>query len=262
MSRTLSDRAAVRLDETARVAVVEFGAPPANLLDRATVAALDAALDEVAARSDLGGVVLRGRGDHFSYGASVQEHLPGELEAMLPEFHALLRRIGDPKLPPVLALVGGRCLGGGLELALACDLVAVTPGAELGCPEVRLGVFPPAAAALLPLRLGAGEALRMVVHGHVVDAAVARRSGLAELEFTGHDPEAEAAAWLAERHRPLSAAALRQARHAARWPWREALGTRLEALERQYLDELMATEDAHEGLTAFLERRLPTWKHR
>lgn len=258
MSGTTETIAASRLCDGA-VAVLELGPPPANVLDRARIAALRGHLRALADERGLKAILLRGAGAHFSYGASVPEHLPGEVETMLPEFHALLRELGAPSLPPVIAVVRGRCLGGGLELALACDLIAVAEDAQLACPEIKLGVFPPAGAALLGARAGAGRALDLVCSGRAIRGAEAAAWGLAALCAPADGLDAAVEAWVRAHLLPLSGAALRHARRAARAPLQNALEQTLPALERQYLDELMETRDAREGLDAFLAKRAPQW---
>jgi cyclohexa-1,5-dienecarbonyl-CoA hydratase len=243
-------------------AVIEIGPPPGNVLTRAAVAALRSELAGLATDPGLKAVVLRGAGAHFSYGASVPEHLPGEVEAMLPEFHALLRSLDELPLPPLVAQARGLCLGGGFELALACDFIAAASDAEFGCPEIRLGVFPPAAAVLLPLRLPASRAAELVLTGRRIRGDEAHATGLAELVAPSAELDAALESWINLRLGTLSATALRQARRAARWPWRRVWAEELPRVERQYLDELMATQDAREGLNAFLGKRSPQWSNR
>ena len=244
------------------VAFVEFCAAPGNVLDRELIGSLRNALAEQAAEPSLKLIVLRGAGDHFSFGASVPEHMPGEVDALLPEFHELLREIDRLPLPPVMAAVRGQCLGGGFELALACDLIAVEEGARLGCPEIKLGVFPPAGCALLPLRVPAGKAARLLLTGGLLRGAEAADAGIADLLAPDGGLLEHIGAWAAENVEPLSAAALRQTRKAARWPWRDALERVLSELEKQYLSELMTTHDALEGLVAFTEKRPAEWQNR
>ncbi len=233
--------------------LLELGPEPANILDREMIAALRVALEDAAVRPGLKAVVLRGAGQHFSYGASVAEHLPGEVESMLPEFHTLFEVMNQPGLPPLIAEVRGRCLGGGFELALACDVIAAAPEAQLGCPEIKLAVFPPAASAFLPLHMPASRAATMLLSGASISGQQALDCGLAVM------PADAVQDWIKNQLLPLSAAALRQGRQATRWPWRDASERVLPVLEHQYLGELMRTADAREGLEAFLAKRKPQW---
>ncbi len=234
--------------------LLEFGPAPANIVDREAISAMRGALKEAAVRPGLKAVVIRGEGKHFSYGASVPEHAPGEVDKMLPEFHALLAEMNQPGLPPLIAQVRGRCFGGGFEVALGCDMIAAEPGSTLGCPEIKLGVFPPAASALLPLRLPAGKAASMLLAGGMMSGEEALAQGVAELEAD------QVQDWIKTNLLPLSAAAIRQTRQATRWPWKDATQRVLPVLEQQYLGELMATHDAVEGIQSFLEKRKPEWK--
>lgn len=242
--------------------LLEFGPPPANIVDRALMGELRELLVSAAADADLKLVVLKGSGDHFSYGASVPEHTPDQVAAMLPEFHALLRDMNHLNLPPLMAALQGRCLGGGFEVALGCDLIAATSTAQLGCPEINLGVFPPAGSALLPLRVNAGRAIAMLLAGSLVKCEEAVQLRIVDVEIEGEDLIAGVQAWAEKNLLRHSAAALRQGRKASRWPWTRALEEVLPKLEKQYLEELMNTEDAVEGIQAFMEKRKPTWKNR
>ncbi|MBC8406208.1 MAG: enoyl-CoA hydratase/isomerase family protein [Planctomycetes bacterium] len=235
--------------------LLELGPAPANIVDREAIAALRGALKEAAIRPGLKAVVIRGEGKHFSYGASVPEHVAGEVDKMLPEFHALLDEMNQPGLPPLIAEVRGRCLGGGLEVALACDLIAVDDDAVLGCPEIKLGVFPPAGSALLPLRVPAGKAMAMLLAGEMISGIEALAMGLADLNAD------DLSKWIEHNLLPLSAVAICHTRQAARWPWKDATKRILPRLEQQYLGELMATHDAVEGIQSFLEKRKPEWKN-
>ncbi len=244
--------------EGGRLAELRLTAGKGNVLDRAAIGELSEAFAELGADAELRAVLLTAEGSNFSFGASVPEHVPGEVESMLPAFHQLFRDIAKSALP-IVAVVQGRCLGGGLELALAAHRIEASADAKLGVPEVTLGVFPPVAAAVLPLRVAQPVADRLVTLGEIVGAEEALRVGL--VDGVSPTPEAARAAALAWAHRylELSAVAIRFATRAARAGWDEALDKRLGGLERLYLEELMKTHDAKEGIAAFLERRAPNW---
>ena len=233
--------------------------PKANIVDAAMIGALQAAFDAHLARSDLLGVLLDAEGPHFSFGASVQEHLPASCGAMLASLHRLVLTIAAAPVP-VLVAVRGQCLGGGLEVALACHLMFVAGDATLGQPEMQLGVFAPAASCLLPELVGPQRAFDLLVSGRSVSGTQAAAWGLGT--DGGADPQAAALEYFNKHLAGKSGAALRHAVRAARDPGAERLRGRLAAVERQYLDELMATRDAVEGLDAFLAKRAPHWEHR
>ncbi|MBI5364174.1 MAG: enoyl-CoA hydratase/isomerase family protein, partial [Planctomycetes bacterium] len=152
---------AAQSNGTVRVEVLENGvlwrlvidAPKANVLDAAKVAMLTAAFERAAQEEHLKAIVIEGEGKHFSFGASVEEHVPPQHVAMLKGFHALFRAMLRAGVP-TLAVVRGQCLGGGLELASFCNRVWAAPDAMLGQPEVRLGVIAPVASAFLAERIG------------------------------------------------------------------------------------------------------------
>lgn len=249
----------VWLEEGGRLLRLRLACPKANILDAAMVAALDRAFDEHAGNVSLSAVLLDHEGPHFSFGASVEEHLPGRCAAMLKRFHALIRRMLDCDVP-ILVAVRGQCLGGGLELASAGTLLFAAPDARLGQPEIQLGVFAPAASCLLPTRLTRGRADDLLLSGRSISTEEAAAIGL--VTAVAEDPEAAAHAYFAEHLLAKSASSLRFAVRAARGDWAAAVKRKLDEVEALYLDGLMSTRDAAEGLHAFLEKRPARWEHR
>ncbi len=247
------------LDREGRLLRLRLARPKANVLDAAMVAALDEALARHADATGLVGILIDHEGANFSFGASVEEHLPAQCAAMLQGFHALILRLVRSPVP-VMSVVRGQCLGGGLELALAGSFIYAAPDARLGQPEIVLGVFAPAASALLPGRIGQACAEDLLLSGRVVGAEEARAMGL--VDAVADDPEAAALAWFDQHLAPRSASSLRYAVKAARDGFARELATRLAELEHLYLDGLMGTRDAREGLEAFLAKRPARWEHR
>ncbi len=247
------------LEADGRLLRLRLERPKANIVDAAMIGSLQTALDTHLARADLLAVLLDAEGPHFSFGASVPEHLPANCAAMLQSLHRLILAIAAAPVP-VLVAVRGQCLGGGLEIALACHLMFVADDAMLGQPEIQLGVFAPAASCLLPGAIGPQRALDLLVSGRSVTGAQAAAWGLAVA--AGADLVAAALEYFTRHLAGKSAAALRHAVRAARSGDVERLRERLASVERQYLDELMATHDAVEGLEAFLAKRAPRWEHR
>lgn len=246
-----------------RLLRVRLSRPKANVLDAEMIAALDEAFAAAAQPAPdapaLRGVLLDAEGPHFSFGASVEEHLPNRCAGMLRGFHALLLRMLE--LPvPVLVALRGQCLGGGLELAAAGGVLFAGRDAKLGQPEIVLGVFAPAASCLLPERVGPGAAEDLLLSGRSVDAAEALRLGL--VNAVADDPEAAALAWFDEHLAKRSASSLGFAVKAARAGRVERVRAKLAALEELYLTGLMSTRDAAEGLTAFLGKRPARWEDR
>jgi cyclohexa-1,5-dienecarbonyl-CoA hydratase len=182
---------------------------------------------------------------------------------MLASFHAMIRQVAGYPVP-IAALVEGSCLGGAFELILACHMVFASPTAAFGCPEIKLGVFPPVLAAIGAQRLGYALTERLIVTGATIDAAAAERAGLVSAIFTGGNPEEELLDWYRKNLQPLSAFAVRQGTRVARIGsgMLEALQEPLSKIERQYVDEVLASHDGNEGITAFIERRKPAWNDR
>lgn len=204
-----------------RVAEVRLAAGKGNVLTREVIGRLDEVFGRLGEERGVRSVVLTADGPHFSFGASVAEHAPGEVERMLPAFHRLFRTIARSGLP-IAAAVRGRCLGGGLELALAAHHLIVAEDAKLGVPEVTLGVFPPVAAAVLPLRCAQPTVDRLIGTGEVVGAEEAVALGLADAMAPVEEAEARARAW-AERYAGLSSVAVRFATRAARIAWADSI---------------------------------------
>jgi cyclohexa-1,5-dienecarbonyl-CoA hydratase len=241
-----------------RLLRLRLNRPKANLIDGAMIAALDAALSEHLETPNLAAVMLDADGPHFSFGASVEEHLPGECAAMLKGLHRLILRLVESSVP-VLVSARGQCLGGGLELALAGHLLFVAHDAKLGQPEMKLGVFAPAASCLLPELTGAAQAFDLLVSGRTIAGIEAATMGIAHVAAI--DPEPVALAYFSEHLNPKSASSLRYAVKAARCDFAARIRAKIENVERMYLDGLMQTHDAVEGLHAYLEKRSARWQH-
>jgi cyclohexa-1,5-dienecarbonyl-CoA hydratase len=242
-----------------RLLRLRLNRPKANLIDAAMISALDRALAEHLGNPELGAIVLDADGPSFSYGASVDEHLPEHCAAMLHALHRLILRMVNAPVP-ILVAIRGQCLGGGLELALAGHLLFVAPDANLGQPEIKLGVFAPAASCLLPELIGPSRALDLLISGRNITGAEAAAIGLAR--EVAADPEAAALAYFEGALKSKSASSLRQAVKAARLDFSARVEAKLASVERLYLDDLMTTHDAVEGLEAFIAKRAVQWTHR
>lgn len=204
-------------------------------------------------------VILTARGDHFSFGASVAEHTREHAAEMLQEFHGLILDVARLDLS-IVTCVTGMCLGGALELALAGHLIFADASAVFGQPEIQLGVFAPPASVLLPMRLGFARAEELLLTGESIGAARALEIGLVNKLFATREELREATeAWIEKCIVPKSASSLRIAIYAERLPMVATLTATLPRLERLYLEELMATHDANEGIQAYLEKRSPVW---
>ncbi|MFZ4576753.1 MAG: enoyl-CoA hydratase/isomerase family protein [Myxococcota bacterium] len=237
---------------------IVLNAPKANVLDAAMMAELHAVLDDCKSMPELKLLVFTGEGPHFSFGASVEEHVGERARAMLASFHGLFLKLLDLSLPTA-AVVRGRCLGGGMELATFCSRVFCSPDAVFAQPEIQLGVLPPVASLVLPARCGQAVADEMILTGRNVGAEEALRLGL--VDVVADDPAAATEGWASTHLAAKSASSLRLAQRASRWQLEQTLRQGLPALEAFYLDTLMATHDANEGLAAFLAKRPVLWRN-
>jgi cyclohexa-1,5-dienecarbonyl-CoA hydratase len=261
-ARLSSEReaSAIRTAIAPGLARITLDRPPVNVLTTAMMRDLAAALRHAAADDAVRVIRLDAAGKTFSAGVDVGEHL-GEL---LPSMMAALADLfvafdGVPQ--PIVAVVQGAALGGGLEVVLGCDLVVASERATFGQPEIKLGVFAPPATVLLPRRIGLQAATGLLLTGASVGAAEAWRLGLVHEVFPDGEFEAAATAWI-EKLLALSGAALRRAKRALRESSRMPVDEAHVRVHDLYMNDLMATEDAHEGLRSFVEKRSAVWKHR
>ena len=230
-----------------------------NVLDGEMISELTEVVQSEAGQSDVKALVFQGKGEHFCYGASVPEHRREYAADMLAGLHDLLRSLIHLSKPGV-ALIRGCCLGGGLELAGFCQWIFAAEEARFGQPEIALGVFPPVASMILPWRVGQPAADDLILTGRTISAARARELGLAH--SVSDQPEVDVEEFLKAHILPKSAVALQLAVRASRFAMHRAFLQDIEALEAIYLRDLMNTEDANEGIEAFLEKRPPVWSNR
>lgn len=237
-----------------------LGGGRGNLLSLDLIRALGEMLHSLEAERGIKWLTIEGTGGEFSYGARIQEHTPEQMQTVLPETHRIIRRLlAFPS--PTAALVEGQCLGGGFELAMACDDILATDHAVFGLPEIRLAAFPPAAAALLPLRVGASRATRAIVTGQTQTASYWHDAGLVSMVAPQARLLDAASSWFDAQLAPHSAVALSHAVAAARLTVRAQAEPALDKAERDYLGGLLKTKDAVEGVTAWLEKRAPNWSN-
>ncbi len=247
----------IRCVETGGVARIVLVRPPLNILTIAMMEEMAAALTWAAGLRSLKAVLLASSGKAFCAGVDVEDHRGDRVKPMLEAFHRIFRLLHDLDCPTVAA-VQGAALGGGAELATFCDLVIAADAATLGQPEIKVGVFAPIAALHYPLRVGPHRALQLLLSGRVVGAAEALQIGLVD-RVVPAATLAEAVEAELERFTAQSAAILRLTKRAVRETLGLPLHLGLSQLEDLYQRELMATEDAAEGLRAFAEKRRPVW---
>ena len=251
--------ATIALDISQDIARITLNRPPLNILTLDVIRDFDGILKEVAEQSNLKAVVVASNGKAFCAGVDVADHTPDRVEPMIREFGQLFTRLRALPMPTI-AVVQGAALGGGCELAIACDLVIATGSARFGQPEIKLGVFPPIAAALFPQLIGHQQASRLLFSGETINAAEAVRLGLATYVVSDDDLHTTLDHLLAQ-YRRMSAAALRITKRAILYGNDLGVNALLE-IEDLYLRDLMETADAHEGIQAFMEKRQPVWSNK
>ena len=248
----------VQLEADGRLLRLTLARPKKNIVDGAMITALRTALADHLGHQHLAAALIDAAGANFSFGASVEEHLPEQCAVMLQAINGLILEMLAWPLP-ILVAVRGHCLGGGLELACAGSMIFAAPDAHFGQPEIQLAVIAPAASCLLPERIGQARAEDMLFSGRSLDAGEALAAGL--IHAIHEQPEQAAQAYIETQLLPRSSFALRHAVWAARYDYTERVRNKLARVEKYYLESLMLGEDPTEGLTAFMEKRRPVWKN-
>ncbi len=232
-----------------------------NILDHVMMDELASALKKLKQNAAVKLIIFQGAGKHFSFGASVEEHVKDAAPAMLRSFHELFLLIRDLAIP-TLAKVSGNCLGGGMELAIMCNFIFADNTARFGQPEIVLGVFPPPASIILPEKIGLARAEEILITGRTFSAEEALQIGLLNgISENMIALEADVEGWIAKYILPKSASSLRFVVKSSRVKFNHVLGNFLPVLENLYLGSLMETNDANEGINSFIQKRSPVWKH-
>ncbi len=244
------------------VACITLDDGKGNVLDSVMMRELNELLNSFKDKNHLKLITFEGAGKHFSFGASVEEHTKEKAALMLKEFHQIFYSISDLAIP-TLAKISGQCLGGGFELALVCNFLFADKSAKLGQPEILLGVFPPPASIMLPLKIGNAKAEELLITGKTISSGEGKARGLIidvfeDKEMMGKEVDK----WIEENILPKSASSLRYAVKASRSTFNYMLKKMLPQLEELYVNGLMNTEDANEGINSFLGKRKPVWKNR
>jgi cyclohexa-1,5-dienecarbonyl-CoA hydratase len=259
---THMDRKHIRFNIEDRAARITLAHPPLNILNIAMMREICAALEECVSRRELVAIIFDAAPNAraFSAGVAVEEHVEETIYQMLDSFHAIFRSL-EHLAKPVIGVVDGAALGGGCELVAGCDIVIASERARFGQPEIKLGVFPPVACLLLPLIIGDKRARELILTGDLIDANMAARLGLVNHIVPSEQLQQKTQEILAKL-RELSGAALETTRRALDLGRGRSLDAALAEIENMYLHELMKTEDANEGIRAFIEKRKPEWLNR
>jgi cyclohexa-1,5-dienecarbonyl-CoA hydratase len=248
------------LDVDEFVARITLRNPPLNIIDILMMDELSAALGEIESKPEISVMVFSGAGNCFSAGVDVAAHTPDKVASMLEKFHRVIRGlVATSKV--TIAKIRGHCLGGGAELAMVCDLVYTSDDAQWGFPEIQLGCFPPIAVTALSALIGQKRASDLILTGRTIAGTEAAAIGLAS-GAVHRDHLERVVKETVHKLSSLSPAALGITKKAI-YAWDSVhFDKGLARAEKIYLDKLMETEDAHEGIRAFMEKRQPKWKGR
>jgi cyclohexa-1,5-dienecarbonyl-CoA hydratase len=250
----------IKLERSGARTTLFLNRPPLNVINIAMIREFTAALEEISADSATRLLTIRGEGRCFSAGMDVADHLPDKVRMMLAEMHELMIVLQHLEIP-VISVLHGMAFGGGLEIAMMADFAYAEASCKIGQPEIQLGVFPPAAAAFYPGWFGIRIAKDLVMTGRTLTAEEALRMGLLNDVLSGEELEIKVQQ-VADSLLSCSRAALASAKRVFHKTKATSEWNSLKSAEHLYLEELMNTEDALEGLQAFLEKRQPQWKHR
>ena len=240
------------------MATLTLNRAPLNVLNIEMMEEINTALEGWMKEKSLKLLVIQAMGKAFSAGVDVGEHLGDLVYKMIEVFHRMFRLMDALKVPSV-AVVNGSALGGGCELALYCDMVIATERAKFGQPEIQVGVFPPIAALVFPRMIGRKKALELILSGDIISAQEAYSLGLINKIVSETSLTEEVNKFL-EKFMKLSGIVLRLTKEATLAGLNDDMDKGLKVIEKIYLDRLMKTHDAIEGLKAFLDKRKPTWK--
>lgn len=245
-----------------RVARITFARPPVNIFNIAMMGEINDALSRCSRERELVALVFDAAAGSraFSAGVAVEEHVEETIFQMLDSFHAIFRNL-EQLAKPTIAVIDGPALGGGCELVAVCDIAIASERARFGQPEIKLGVFPPVAAVLLPQIIGDKHARELILTGESIEAAEAMRLGLVNYLVPNNQLEQKLRELLS-MFRDLSAAALELTKKAIDVGRGRSLDSALKNVENMYLHELMKTQDATEGINAFIQKRKPVWRNR
>lgn len=234
--------------------------PKGNVVDGIMLKSFDEVLDQAGQDKHCKLIILQGEGKHFSFGVSVPDHTADKAAAMLTSFHNFFFKLTDLSIP-VVTLMSGQCLGGGLEMAMFAHIIFADESAKMGQPEINLGVFAPPASVILPAKLGQSRADELLLTGRIIDAQEAKQIGLVHEVYPDKDTmEQKVNEWIQESILPKSAHSLRVASQAARWRFNMRIRDDLKAYEKLYDTGLIQSFDGNEGINSFLEKRKPEWK--
>lgn len=250
----------LKVEKTDGVARITLDRPKHNVLNIPMMNDLNAELEAIAADDDLKCVVITGEGRSFCAGVEVGDHKPDNVDEMVAVFNRIFELINMIDIP-VIAAVNGACLGGGMELAIACDIVVASKKAIFGQPEIKLGFFPPYAAIRLPELVGPAKAVEIVTTGKTYSAKESRKLGFVS-RVADEDDFTEAVESYVKEICASSPLIIRLNKRAVKRHIGTSFFQGVDLVSNYFLKTLMKTEDTLEGIASFEEKRRPVWKNK
>ncbi|MFX0014803.1 MAG: enoyl-CoA hydratase/isomerase family protein [Promethearchaeota archaeon] len=250
----------IQVEKSNNIGKITFNNGDWNILNIAMMKQINEALEGFVNDQSLKAVVIDHTGRSFSAGVDVGEHMGDLAPKMLKEFHTMFKKLNRLNCPTI-ASVKGAALGGGCEVAIFCDIVLASEKAKFGQPEIKVGVFPPVSVIIFPFLTGSKKAYELLLQGETISANEAHSLGLVNHVFPVEAYEYEFNQFL-ERFSKLSTVVLHHTKKAIRLGMADKFDSQIDKVEQYYLNELMKTYDANEGLQAFVEKRSPKWENR
>ncbi len=250
----------IRVNLVDGVGEIEFDRPPLNVLNIEMMKEINSALKDLISDPTLRLLVFKGSGKAFSAGVDVTEHTHDLVNEMLETFHEIFSHLQEMSVPTV-AVVNGAALGGGCEIAIFCDIVLASDRAKFGQPEIKVGVLPPIAAIMFPRLMDQKKAFELILTGDVIPADEAKRLGLVNQVYPADEFDEKAKEFI-NKFTSLSSAVVKITKRSLNQTRGLNYSEAIKKIEDIYFNELMKTEDANEGLQAFIEKRKPSWKHK
>lgn len=250
----------IKTEQSDGIARIHLSRPKHNVLNLDMMRVMNGQLENYAKDTLLKALVLTGEGPSFCAGVEVADHKPGKAADMIATFNHMLELVEGMDVP-VIAGVHGACLGGGMELAIACDIIVAAENAVFGQPEIKLGFFPPYAAVRLPRLIGPAKTIEICTTGKRYSALEARQMGFVTY-VVSDETLAEKVSSLTKEIQACSPLIIRLNKRAVRQHLEFDFQAAVKGVSDMFLNELMKTEDTLEGIASFEEKRRPVWKNR
>jgi cyclohexa-1,5-dienecarbonyl-CoA hydratase len=250
----------IKLEKQNAVARITLARPKHNVLNIEMMNELNSVLEGLLADGSLKCVVILGEGRSWCAGVDVGEHKPEFVGEMVKTFNRIFELM-DKFEVPTIAAVHGACLGGGMELAIACDIIIAAKAALFGQPEIKLGFLPPYAAIRLPELVGVAKAIEICTTGRNYTAKQARKIGLVTQTCKDEDFN-EQVEKLVKEIAANSPLIIRLNKQAVKKHVGMNFPAAVESVSDMFLNTLMKTEDTLEGIASFYEKRKPEWKNK